>query len=251
MIRRPPRSTRTDTLFPYTTLFRSVDRARFRLGRQSAAAVPRLEVREINRMDGGDDDAAPAKPWRLDLKAKGNNHIMVTGLGLDSEWRTNLEVGGSTSQMGITGTANLVRGTYEFAGKRFDLTRGQIRFTGDSPPNPTLDIVAEANVQGLSATIRVGGTGLRPEIAFSSVPALPEDEVLSRLLFGTTVANLSAPEALQLAAAVASLRSGGSGAGNPLNKLGRAIGVDRIRVLPGNETTGQGTAVAEIGRAHV
>src|SRR3546814_12845008 len=28
MIRRPPRSTRTDTLFPYTTLFRSVDRGR-------------------------------------------------------------------------------------------------------------------------------------------------------------------------------------------------------------------------------
>src|SRR3546814_11144789 len=27
MIRRPPRSTRTDTLFPYTTLFRSVERA--------------------------------------------------------------------------------------------------------------------------------------------------------------------------------------------------------------------------------
>src|SRR3546814_2592271 len=28
MIRRPPRSTRTDTLFPYTTLFRSADRER-------------------------------------------------------------------------------------------------------------------------------------------------------------------------------------------------------------------------------
>src|SRR3546814_8532851 len=28
MIRRPPRSTRTDTLFPYTTLFRSFDGAR-------------------------------------------------------------------------------------------------------------------------------------------------------------------------------------------------------------------------------
>src|SRR3546814_6555520 len=27
MIRRPPRSTRTDTLFPYTTLFRSIDGA--------------------------------------------------------------------------------------------------------------------------------------------------------------------------------------------------------------------------------
>src|SRR3546814_1932760 len=30
MIRRPPRSTRTDTLFPYTTLFRSHRRARVR-----------------------------------------------------------------------------------------------------------------------------------------------------------------------------------------------------------------------------
>src|SRR3546814_1595808 len=34
MIRRPPRSTRTDTLFPYTTLFRSSGRARI-LSRRS------------------------------------------------------------------------------------------------------------------------------------------------------------------------------------------------------------------------
>src|SRR3546814_7766577 len=41
MIRRPPRSTRTDTLFPYTTLFRSAEQprqnggaARFRMGRR-------------------------------------------------------------------------------------------------------------------------------------------------------------------------------------------------------------------------
>src|SRR3546814_2782408 len=34
MIRRPPRSTRTDTLFPYTTLFRSVFACRFHCRRQ-------------------------------------------------------------------------------------------------------------------------------------------------------------------------------------------------------------------------
>src|SRR3546814_6991358 len=32
MIRRPPRSTRTDTLFPYTTLFRSAGRLDFSVG---------------------------------------------------------------------------------------------------------------------------------------------------------------------------------------------------------------------------
>src|SRR3546814_6477563 len=38
MIRRPPRSTRTDTLFPYTTLFRSVERTGDR-DRELAAGV--------------------------------------------------------------------------------------------------------------------------------------------------------------------------------------------------------------------
>src|SRR3546814_8225667 len=42
MIRRPPRSTRTDTLFPYTTLFRSLARADDRGGgggREDAVAA--------------------------------------------------------------------------------------------------------------------------------------------------------------------------------------------------------------------
>src|SRR3546814_8819056 len=91
----------------------------------------------------------------------------------DLEWRADLQIGGDTNQMAISGTANLVRGAYEFAGKRFELTRGQIRFTGEYPPDPTLDIAAEANVQGLSATIRVTATGLRPELTFAIITALP------------------------------------------------------------------------------
>src|SRR3546814_3643805 len=40
MLRRPPRSTRTDTLFPYTTLFRSRHQAgHFRRGRQGVGAA--------------------------------------------------------------------------------------------------------------------------------------------------------------------------------------------------------------------
>src|SRR3546814_10019026 len=39
MIRRPPRSTRTDTLFPYTTLFRSVG-----AGQQLGQGAGRLDV---------------------------------------------------------------------------------------------------------------------------------------------------------------------------------------------------------------
>src|SRR3546814_1374989 len=42
MIRRPPRSTRTDTLFPYTTLFRSLAARAGALGRVGLAVVPHL-----------------------------------------------------------------------------------------------------------------------------------------------------------------------------------------------------------------
>src|SRR3546814_4759218 len=44
MIRRPPRSTRTDTLFPYTTLFRSL-----RVGAQRADRPCNREFRDRNR----------------------------------------------------------------------------------------------------------------------------------------------------------------------------------------------------------
>src|SRR3546814_948839 len=52
MRRRPPRSTRTDTLFPYTTLFRS--RAERNSGQGALpAAVGRLQDPEAGRLRGG------------------------------------------------------------------------------------------------------------------------------------------------------------------------------------------------------
>src|SRR3546814_10046674 len=51
MIRRPPRSTRTDTLFPYTTLFRSGDRLHAAHIAQSPAGM-RLARRQRSRANG-------------------------------------------------------------------------------------------------------------------------------------------------------------------------------------------------------
>jgi|CXWL01.1.fsa_nt_gi translocation and assembly module TamB len=219
-------------------------RSAFRLGRAtSAAAIPRLNVQEINVIAEDRARGLPSSPWRLAIKARAPNRLAVTGLGIESEWRANLQIGGAITEPAITGRADLVRGGYEFAGRRFDLQRGTIRFQGEVPADPALDITATGDTQGLSAMIRVTGTGQRPEIAFSSVPALPEDELLSRMLFGTSITNLSAPEALQLAAAIASLQGGGNGL-NPINALRNAIGLDRLRILPADTVTGQKTSVA-------
>src|SRR3546814_6161407 len=55
MIRRPPGSTRTDTLFPYTTLFRSLDVQPHQRDHQAERAVP-LHVLGCAALDAGLDE---------------------------------------------------------------------------------------------------------------------------------------------------------------------------------------------------
>ena len=217
----------------------------FALGQAAAAAaVPQLNVTEINRPLDEPQEAAPPIVWTLDFDVAADNRFDVVGLGLDSEWSANLAVNGPLDAFGITGQMDLVRGAYSFAGKRFELSRGRIDFYGNTPINPSLDIVAEGGVEDLQATINIGGNALNPEIRFASVPALPESELLSRLLFGTSITNLSPFEALQLAAAVASLQGGGGGGLNPINAVRDAIGLDRLRIVPADPAEDRGTAVA-------
>ncbi|MFB0873365.1 MULTISPECIES: translocation/assembly module TamB domain-containing protein [unclassified Sphingobium] len=220
-----------------------LNRSRFTLGRAAAVAqIPELKVIEINRRGEEIERPRTTVPWALAIKARARNRLIVTGLGLDSEWRANLDIGGTVTNPAIAGRAELVRGGYEFAGRRFELREGNIQFDGKVPTNPTLDISAEADVSDLSAVIHVGGTGLKPDITFTSTPALPQDELLSRILFGTSITNLSAPEALQLASAVGSLQGGGGL--DPINAVRKAAGLDRLRIIAADPTQGQGTSIA-------
>lgn len=221
----------------------AIDSARWQLGRATAAeALPVIRTREINLRGDIAPPRAPGAPWRFLIDAAGDGRVDVRGLGIDSEWGANIRIRGTTLAPEIFGRADLVRGGYEFAGKRFEMTRGRISFDGGSPPNPRLDIAAEAQVTGLNARVTVTGTSLAPDVRFSSVPALPEEELLARLLFGDSIANISAPEALQLGAALASLRGGGGL--DPLNKLRAAIGLDRLRIVSADAALGRSTGIA-------
>jgi translocation and assembly module TamB len=220
-----------------------IDRARWVLGRTTAGqSLPSIAVTERNAAA----DVAPPPPrglpWKLLIDASGANRIDVRGLGLESEWQADVRLRGDTTTPQIFGSADVIRGSYEFAGKRFDLSRGRIRFNGEVPIDPQLDIVATGDANDISATISIGGSAARPQITFASTPSLPEEELLSRILFGSSIAQISAPEAVQLASALAALRGGGGL--DPINKLRGAIGLDRLRVLSADPSIGRGTALA-------
>ena len=188
--------------------------------------------------------AAPPGLFKLDLRVRADNRLFVSGMGLESEWEADIRIGGTSAAPNVTGQAKIIRGTYSFSGKRFEVTRGLVQFTGGPVGNPTLDIAATTTTDGVTVTIGIAGNALNPRLSFTSSPNLPQDEVLSRLLFGSSVTNLSATEAIQLAAALNSLRGSGGGGLNPLGKLRSVTGIDRLRILGADEATGRGTALA-------
>jgi len=227
-----------------------VERASWRLGTAAESTkIPSIPTREINLPRDRYQPAAPGAPWRFLIDARAPSRVDVDGMGLDSEWSANVRVRGTTDEMRIGGEANLIRGDYTFAGARFEVERGRIEFDESRAIDPRLDIEAQTDSNGISVTVNITGNAMDPQIDFSSIPALPDEEILARLLFGGSITSLSATDALQLGAAVASLRGGGGL--DPINQLRSAIGLDRLRIVSADPVLDRGTAIAlgkNIGR---
>ncbi len=224
----------------------TIDRARWALGIAAEdVALPQIATREINGEAGRGRQQSSARDsaWRYLVNASAPGRVAVEGLGLDSEWGIDIALRGTVNDPRIGGTAQLVRGDYTFAGTRFELTRGRILFDVNGPIDPRLDITAETSRSGTNVDIAITGNAQSPSIAFSSDPALPEEEILARLLFGGSVTSLSATDALQLAAALAALQGGGGGL-DPIGKLRRSIGLDQLRIISADPLIGRGTGIA-------
>jgi translocation and assembly module TamB len=224
----------------------TINRARWALGVAAEdVALPQIATREINGEGGGGRTQVSARDnaWRYLVNASAPNRVAVDGMGLESEWGIDIALRGTVNDPRIGGSARLVRGDYTFAGTRFELTRGRILFDENEPIDPRLDILAETSRSGTNVDIAITGNAQSPAIAFSSEPALPEEEILSRLLFGGSVTSLSATDAVQLAAALAALQGGGAGL-DPIGELRRSIGLDQLRIISADPLIGRETGVA-------
>lgn len=227
----------------------SLPETHYRIVRQGSASVATLgAVRRKPTMRParitGEAEKARALPadWALDVDIAADNKVFVTGMGLNSEWAADLHAGGTTNAPVYTGGLSLVRGTLVFAGRSFELTEGRLRFMGNGK-SPDMRIVATGDVEGVTTSITLTGTSDNPQIAFTSLPSLPRDELMARILFGNSVGQLSAVQAVQLAGSLNSLR-GGKGGLNPLGVLQSSAGIDRLRILGADEKTGRATSVA-------
>lgn len=209
-----------------------IDRADLSPNGSGRAPVRQIDVIELNRPAGL--DPAPERrsgpPITLDYQVRAPRRVFVRGPNYDTEWSFDLAITGTSADPVLQGEARLVRGRAALLGRNFDLERGQVILDGD-PGEARLNVVAVNERPDLTARIEVEGVVSAPEINLSSQPALPEDEVASRILFGESAANLSGLQAAQLAGALASLSGGSGGSGfDPLGTLRQAAGLDLLGV---------------------
>ncbi|GBD42695.1 Translocation and assembly module TamB [bacterium HR40] len=230
-----------------------IDRAEIGLPSGGGAEIPQLPVIEIDGTDTVWPELVRAEPsaglpyelaLRLQLDMPGR--VFVRGRGLESEWGGSLAVRGTAAAPLVEGSIGLRRGYLDLLDRRFTLREGEIRFGGADPFSPFIHLVATAANQDVTAVARLEGPASDPRLLLESDPALPQDEILSRLLFGRDVSRITPIQGLKLAAALQRLE-GGTGL-DLLGSLREAIGVDTLDIggeSPAEAYVSAGRYVAE------
>lgn len=204
---------------------------------------PNVAVLDVRR-PGRAKPPPPERPViiKLDITVDAPRQILVKGRGLDAELGGELRIRGTTESPNVGGGFQLQRGFFTLASSKLTFSSGTVTFSGIGLKNridPTLDFVASSQVLDVTATIRITGLADSPKIELSSTPELPQDEILARLLFGQPAATLTALQIVQIGAALTTL-SGGGGL-NPVAKIQKALGLDRLSVGSSTTTTATGT----------
>lgn len=180
------------------------------------------------------------KGLRLGIRFLAPSRVFVRGRGLDAEMGGEISLGGTVRGVKPVGQFDLLRGRFSILGQRIDLTSGAVQFDGD--PLPVLALKARTQLDDVEATISVEGRTSAPEIDLSSVPDLPDDEILAQLVFRRALSDLSPLQVARLAAALAELA--GRGGIGFFDQVRSATGLDDLDF----ETSDDGSTVFRAGK---
>lgn len=180
-------------------------------------------------------------PFILEMIVRAENKVFVRGLGLDAEFQGEFALAGPTNAIVTSGEFDLTRGRLDFLTKRLELTEGLIRLEGDFVPY--IRMIAETDTSDASFEIILEGRATQPDLSINSTPDMPDEEALSQILFGSDLSDISAFQAVQLAAALATLSGRGGGAGL-LGNARKGLGVDNLDIT----TDDDGTAGLSAGK---
>lgn len=145
----------------------------------------------------------------------------------------------------VSGALQSVRGWYTFQGRKFELERGEVVFTGGGQSiEPRLDIVARYKTADHLVYLVIGGTTKEPTLNLRSEPPLEQADIFSVLVFGKPAGELNQSQQNLLQAqaiqATASFVAGGL-----RQSVARKLGVDSLDFAVG---TGDNPGKVGVGK---
>ncbi len=214
----------------------------FALNLQHKNPTPQISqtLKRASTTPGQKSTSGGGSDIELDVVLRAPSRVFVRGRGLDGEVGGEIRVGGTLSKPVPVGQLDLIRGRIQVLSQRIDMNSGGVVFDGELIPEMTLR--ARVVTDDLEATVALEGLVTKPKISFSSVPDLPDDEILARVAFGRPLSELSPLQIAQVASVGAEFA--GRSELSFLNQMRQATGLDDLDF----ETTDDGATMVRAGK---
>tara|TARA_R110002110_G_scaffold415807_1_gene656406 strand:+ start:13566 stop:15989 length:2424 start_codon:yes stop_codon:yes gene_type:complete len=152
----------------------------------------------------------------------------------------------------LKGKLNLINGKYKFQGRVFELTHGQLHFSGGPMNKPLIEVEAKQKIMPLIATkkstlpsepievgVKLSGEIGQPTVQFFSSPTMPEADIMSYLILGQPQSEASGAQAELLFQAVSQLSNmfGNGKKGGGIFDLAERLKLDHFGLSKGNSNS--------------
>lgn len=180
---------------------------------------------------------------KIDLDIPGR--LIVEAKNLYSVWEGAFNLIFKEDGAYLLGRLSPRRGTVKFFSRSFSLASGNVHFNGKITDSPVLDLEAVYTRQDLEAYLDITGNTTSPDFSLRSNPPFPQDEILSRILFGKDMSTITALQAAEVGMALSSMMdSSGNQRFDPMGKARDILGVDQLELREAGADEGSAELVA-------
>ncbi len=166
---------------------------------------------------------------KINIKVILGQAVVIKGKGISGNLVGELAL--STNKKGETignGEILIDKGKYSAYGQDLVIKEGRLIYRNAALDDPVLSIVAVREVDGITVGLKVSGYITNPEVSLFSSKSLPQEQIISYIVFGRPLSSLSSSEGSDLIGAAANL--GLRNSGLITEKVASTFGLDEFTV---------------------
>jgi translocation and assembly module TamB len=222
-----------------------VSQALLDLGELKSATPVSKDVVFVHRKEQPKTRRLP--PIKTDVTVSFGDDIRVKGQGIKGKFKGKLTIQSNDKDELIgNGEIQIVDGTYSAYGQTLQIEEGKLVYQQAPLENPEVRVRAIRKVEDVTAGVRVDGFLNNPVVTLFSTPTMSQEEILSYIVFGRPLDNLSTGQGTDLISAATNL--GLQNSGFITSSIANTFSLDEFKIKSTTATNGQPQASVVIGK---